>query len=201
MLRVGLTGGLATGKSFVGRTFEELGCLWIQADKLGHQVLQPDGAAYEGVVEAFGSGILNEDGSIDRARLASEVFDQPERLEQLNRLVHPPVYALEEKLMAAYARRAPDGIAVVEAAILIETGSYKRFDRLIVTHCSEKLQVERALKREGASLEQVRARIKRQLPLAEKLKLADYAIDTSGSKEATAEKVRSVYESLRSIAS
>lgn len=200
MLRVGLTGGLATGKSFVGQALADLGCLWIQADELGHRVLAPGGEAYQAVVEAFGRDILKEDGSIDRNRLAEEVFDQPDRLALLNSLVHPPVIRMEEELIAAFAAREPSGIAVVEAAILIETGGHKRFDRLIVTWCTEQQQIERALRRPGATLEQVKARLRRQMPLEEKVRLADYVIDTSGTKEQTIEQVRKVYESLRRIA-
>ncbi|MCP5119040.1 MAG: dephospho-CoA kinase, partial [bacterium] len=116
MLRVGLTGGLASGKSFVGRTLAELGCLWIQADALGHQVLAPGGEAYDAVVAEFGGGILKSDGSIDRTRLADEVFASPERIKALNSLVHPPVIRIEEKLMEKFASKNPSGIAVVEAA-------------------------------------------------------------------------------------
>ena len=122
MLCVGLTGGLATGKSFVGKTLSELGCLWIQADVLGHQVLAPGGVAYDDVLREFGKGILKEDGSVDRVRLANEVFGKPERLETLNRLVHPPVIAMEEAMIREFAERNPSGIAVVEAAILVEHG-------------------------------------------------------------------------------
>ncbi len=199
MLRIGLTGGLATGKSFVGRTLADLGCFWIQADELGHRVLEPGGEAYDGVVAEFGDTILKEDGTIDRHKLAAEVFDRPERLAALNRLVHPPVLALEEKLMAEFASREPNGIAVVEAAILVEAGSHKRFDRLIVTRCTEAQQMERALERPGADRKQILTRLAHQMPLEEKVKLADYVIDTSGSKEETVEQVRKVYESLRSI--
>lgn len=200
MLRVGLTGGLATGKSFVGKALADLGCLWIQADELGHRVLAPGGEAYAAVLEAFGRDILKEDGSIDRSRLAEEVFNRPDRLALLNSLVHPPVIRMEEELIAAFAAREPSGIAVVEAAILIETGGHKRFDRLIVTRCTEQQQIERALRRPGATLEQVMARLRRQMPLEEKVRLADYVIDTSGTKEQTLEQVRKVYESLRRIA-
>lgn len=200
MLRVGLTGGLATGKSFVGKALADLGCLWIQADELGHRVLAPGGEAYEAVVNAFGRDILKEDGSIDRSRLAEEVFERPDRLALLNSLVHPPVIRMEEELIAEFAAREPSGIAVVEAAILIETGGHKRFDRLIVTRCTEQQQIERALKRPGATLEQVLARLRRQMPLEEKVRLADYVIDTSGTKQQTLEQVRNVYESLRRIA-
>jgi dephospho-CoA kinase len=200
VLRVGLTGGLATGKSFVGKALADLGCLWIQADELGHRVLAPGGEAYAAVLEAFGRDILKEDGSIDRSRLAEEVFNRPDRLALLNSLVHPPVIRMEEELIAAFAAREPSGIAVVEAAILIETGGHKRFDRLIVTRCTEQQQIERALRRPGATLEQVMARLRRQMPLEEKVRLADYVIDTSGTKEQTLEQVRKVYESLRRIA-
>ncbi len=200
MLRVGLTGGLATGKSFVGRTLADLGCYWISADELGHRVLEPGGEAYEAVVAEFGRGILDEEGRIDRRKLAGEVFGSPEKLEKLNRIVHPLVIGLEEKLLAEYGARRPDGIAVVEAAILIETGSHKRFDRLIVTVCDPEQQIERATRRTGMSREEVLARIRRQLPTEEKVKLADYVIDTSGTKEETVRQVKKVYEELRSIA-
>ena len=201
MLRVGLTGGLATGKSFVGRTLAELGCYWIQADELGHRALAPDGEVYPEVVAEFGSGILKEDASVDRSRLADEVFDKPERLARLNSLVHPAVVRMEEQLMSEFAAGEPDGIAVVEAAILVETGGHKRFDRLIVARCSEEKQIERAMRRPGASLEQVRARLSRQMSLDEKVRLADYVVDTSGTKENTTGQVRKLYQSLRSITS
>lgn len=201
MLCVGLTGGLATGKSFVGRTLSELGCLWIQADVLGHQVLAPGGVAYDGVLREFGEGILKEDGSVDRVRLANVVFGKPERLEVLNRLVHPPVIAMEEAMVREFAERNPSGIAVVEAAILVEHGGYKRFDKLIVTRCEERQQIERAMERLGATLEQVRARLDRQMPVEEKVRLADFVIDTSGTKEQTVEQVRQVHESLQGLAS
>lgn len=198
MLRVGLTGGLATGKSFVGKVLEELGCHLIRADELGHQVLAPDGEAYEAVVREFGPGILDEKGAIDRRKLAAEVFDNPERLALLTSLVHPPVFRREEAWMEEIERQDPEGIAVVEAAILIETGHYKHYDRLIVTVCDEPLQIERAMRRDHLTEQEVRARLSRQMLLQEKMKYADYVIDTSGSKEKTIGKVREVYDSLRS---
>ena len=136
MLKVGLTGGLACGKSFVGEELASFGCLLIHADELGHQVLAPGGEAYEDVVREFGAEILERGGDIDRQALAAQVFGAPERLARLNALVHPPVLRREEALIAEFAARQPDGIAVVEAAILIETGSYKRFDRIILVTCS-----------------------------------------------------------------
>jgi dephospho-CoA kinase len=199
MLKVGLTGGLASGKTLVGEALAGSGCLLIQADELGHEALAPGGEAYDAVVREFGPAIVTGDGLIDRQQLASLVFGSPERLARLNALVHPPVVRREEKSIAEFATREPRGIAVVEAAILIETGSYKRFDRIILAWCSEEQQVERALRRDGAAEADVRARIRRQMPLEEKRKFADFVIDTSGRKEDTLRQTQAVYQALRRI--
>jgi dephospho-CoA kinase len=199
MLKVGLTGGLACGKTFVGQALAALGCHLIQADELGHEVLLPAGEAYADVVGEFRAGILNDDGTIDRKRLAAEVFDKPDRLEVLNRLVHPHVFRRERELMDQFAKSDPRGIVVVEAAILIETGTYKNYDRLILVECEEEQQIARSLKRDHADRAEVLARLRRQMPLVEKRKFAHYVIDTSGSKEQTLRRVREVYDALRRI--
>jgi len=199
MLRVGLTGGLASGKSLVGRALADLGCLLIQADELGRQVEEPGGEAYEGIVKEFGKEILTPQGAIDRRRLAALVFHEPERLKRLNALVHPPVKARERQLQEDFARRHPDGIAVTEAAILVETGTYREYDKLIVAVCRPEQQIERAMSRDGLTRKEVMDRVRRQMPLEEKRKHADYVIDTSGSKEDTLAQTRAVYNSLRSI--
>lgn len=201
MLKVGLTGGLACGKTLVGEALARFGCLLVQADELGHEVLAPGGEAYEAVVQEFGSDILGENGAIDRRALAARVFSSPDRLARLNALVHPPVVRREQQLLEEFAAREPHGIAVVEAAILIETGSYRRFDRIILVICLEEQQVERALRREGAVLDDIRARLSRQMPLEEKRKFADFVIDTSGDKQSTLRQTRAVYESLRRVES
>ena len=199
MLKVGLTGGLASGKSFVGQALAGLGCHLIQADELGHLVLLPDGEAYADVAREFGPGILKEDGSIDRKRLAVEVFGEPDRLERLNQLVHPHVFRRERQLIEQFANSDPHGIVVVEAAILIETGNYKAFDRVILVECSEEKQIERAMKRDHLEREEVVARLRRQMPMAQKRKFAEYVISTCGSKEETLRQVGEVYEALRRI--
>jgi dephospho-CoA kinase len=201
MLKVGLTGGIASGKSFVGEALAGYGCLLIQADEIGHAVMAPGGEAFQPVVQAFGREILSADGSIDRRALATRVFADPRRLARLNALVHPAVIRLENESIAAFGAAHPDGIAVVEAAILIETGSYSRFDKLILVICAVEQQVERALRREGASESDIRARISRQMPLARKRKFADFVIDTSGEKEVTLRQTRAVYDVLRRIQS
>ena len=164
---MGLTGGLACGKSFVGETLGQLGCHVLQADRLGHEVLLPGGEAYAQVVHEFGPGVLGEAGTIDRRALAAQVFGKPERLALLNSFVHPPVLRREEEWLARVAAEDPRGIAVVEAAILIETGSYRRFDKLIVVTCDVEQQVQRSMKRDGTAREEVLARLSRQMPWRE----------------------------------
>jgi dephospho-CoA kinase len=200
MLRVGLTGGLATGKSFIGRVLEHLGCYLIRADELGHQVLLPSGEAYAPVVQEFGRGILDENGNIDRRRLAGVVFHDAGKLAKLSRIVHPAVHRVEQLETARIAALDPKAIVVVEAAILVETGSYATFDRLILAVCTPEQQIERAMERDSCSLEDALERIGRQLPLEEKKKFAHFVIDTSGSKESTAEQTRVVYQALRQAA-
>lgn len=199
MLKVGLTGGLATGKSFVGRALADLGCHLINADDLGREVMQPGAEAFDSIVAEFGAGILAPDGSLDRKRLAAEVFSRPERLAALNRLVHPPVIRRENEWMEQIVARDPGGIAVVEAAVMIEASSHLRFDKLILAVCGEEQQVERAMLRDGVSREEALSRIWRQMPLEEKRKFADYVIDTSGAPEDTLRQTREVHHSLRSI--
>jgi dephospho-CoA kinase len=199
MLTVGLTGGLACGKSFVGEALAEMGCHLLQADRLGHEVLLPGGEAYDPVVREFGPAVLGENGNIDRRALAAQVFGNPERLARLNSFVHPPVIRQEAEWLARVAAADQHGIAVVEAAILIETGSYRRFDKLIVVVCSEEQQVERSMKRDGMAREDALARLSRQMPIAEKRKYADFIIDSSGAKEEALRQTRALYESLRRI--
>ncbi|MBV8821067.1 MAG: dephospho-CoA kinase [Acidobacteriaceae bacterium] len=196
MLRVGLTGGLASGKSFVGRSLASMGAHLIQADEIGHEVLDRHGSAYPAVVEQFGAGVLDTGGNIDRRKLAAVVFNDSDKLQRLTGIVHPAVLKREQEMMDEIARTDPQGIAVVEAAILVETGSYRKYDRLILVVCSPEQQMERAMHRDSYTREEVTARLQRQLPLEEKKRLAHYIIDTSGTKENTVEQTRAVYNDL-----
>ena len=199
MLKVGLTGGLACGKSFVGQALADMGCHLLEADQLGHEALLPGGAAYDDAIREFGPAIVGSDGRIDRKALAALVFRRPERLAVLNSFVHPAVFRQEVEWLARVHAADPQAIAVVEAAILIETGSYRSFDKLIVVTCREEQQVERALARDGATREEVLGRLSRQMPLEQKRGFADFVIDASGAKEETLRQTRAVYESLRRI--
>jgi dephospho-CoA kinase len=185
MYTAGLTGGLGSGKSFVGHALAQLGCHLIEADNLGHEVLQAGGAAHDAVLKEF--------GTVDRKALASQVFSHPERLATLNAIVHPAVELRRQQIAA----NLPDGILIYAAAILIEMGSYKNFDCLILAYCRREQQIERAMHRPGATLEDVLARLDRQMPLEEKRKYADYIIDTSGTKESTLSQAAEVYNCLQ----
>ncbi len=201
MLRVGLTGGLASGKSFVGEALAALGCHLLKADELGHKLLEPGSPVFARVVEAFGPSILDSEGRIVRRALGSLVFDDPERLAELNSIIHPAVIEEEERWMREIQAADPHAIAIVEAAILIETGSYRRFDTIVLAVCSEQQQIDRAVKRDGLSREEALARLRRQMPLEEKRKFAHYVIDTSGEKQQTLVQVRRLYDELRRLAS
>ncbi len=200
MLKVGLTGGLASGKTFVAACFESLGARVVHADKLGHQVLEPAGEAFAEVVEAFGPEILAPDGSIDRKKLGALVFPDPERLERLNALVHPHVWRRQQAFFEKLQAEDPAAVAVVEAAILIETGAYTRYDRLVLAVCPPEEQIRRFIRREGATEAEARERMERQMPPAEKLPYADYVIDTSGPKEDTRRHAAAIYAKLKAAA-
>jgi dephospho-CoA kinase len=200
MLKVGLTGGYASGKSFVAAELRRLGCRVIHADQLGHEVLLPGGAAYQPTLDLFGPDILAADGTIDRKALGALVFTSNDRLQKLNGIVHPAVFTLEEKLLAQFEAEDPQSIVVLEAAILIETGRYRACDKLILTVCSLETQLVRGIKRDGLTHEEALARIARQMPPEEKKRFADYLIDTDGEKSATLAQVHDVFIELKSLA-
>lgn len=196
MLLVGLTGGYATGKSFVAKQFERLGCKLIYADELGHRVLEPDGPAYSATVELFGEEILKPDKHIDRKKLGSIVFESPEMLEKLTSIVHPAVFGLQEAMISQLRRNAPGAVVMIEAAILIETGRHTFFDRLILTNCATETQIARGMTRDGVTREQAMARINRQLPFARKAEMADFIINTEGTEEETVHQVEAIFPKL-----
>jgi len=199
MLKVGLTGGIATGKSYVLSVLSELGCDVIDADKVAHQVIEPGRPAYLDIVNHFGAEILNEDGAINRAALGAIVFGNKTAREKLNAIVHPRVYEAQAEWFEQVARRDPSAIAVVDAALMIETGSYRRFDKLIVVYCGLELQIQRLMERNSFTREQAMSRISAQMPSEEKLKFADYSINTSGGFEDTRRQTEKIYEELRSF--
>jgi dephospho-CoA kinase len=177
----------------------ELGCEVIDMDTAAHRVIEPGCPAYFDIIDHFGRDILNEDGSINRAALGAIVFTNKTARERLNAIVHPRVYEAQAEWFEQIARRDPDAIAVVDAALMIETGSYRRFDKVIVVYCDTELQLQRLTERNGFTREQGLARISAQMPSEEKLKYADYSIDTSNGFEDTRRQVEKIYEELRAL--
>lgn len=195
-LLVGLTGGIATGKSTVAALLRERGCIVIDADILAREVVEPGQPAYERIVAAFGPGVLAPDRALDRKALASIVFADPERRKELEAITHPEIRARFAARVAELTEQGFDGIVIFDAAVMIESGNYRNMDRLVVVTADAEAQVRRQQARDGASVEAATRRIASQMPLAEKVKLADYVIDNAGPREATAARVAEVHEAL-----
>jgi dephospho-CoA kinase len=197
MLRIGLTGGIATGKSTAGAMFVELGCHLIDSDRITHELLDPGQAVHAAVVQEFGKGILAPDGTIDRRILGNLVFADPKARTALNSLVHPAVIRRQQEWLEEVEEKDPHGIAIVDAALMIEVGTYKNYDKLVVVTCRPEIQRQRLKARSTLTEDQIEARIRSQMPPEEKAKYADFVIDSSGPIAETREQVRKIYEQLR----
>jgi len=206
LLKVGLNGGIASGKSVVGEMFVALGAHLIQADAIAHELMQPGEAVYGEVVRHFGKGILNPDGSVNRARLAEAAFgtpggNQPSRIRELNQIVHPAVIRRQEEWMEEVGRRDSRAIAMVEAALILEARAADRFDRLVVVTCRPEQRIQRWAARvgvdEATARREVTRRMAAQFPDEEKVKAADFVIDNSGSLDETQKQVAVVYGELK----
>jgi dephospho-CoA kinase len=196
MLKVGLTGGIAVGKTTVMKTFEELGAVCFDADQIARDVVKPGTPGLEAVVAEFGRDVLAPDGSLDRAALGKIVFGDPARRKRLEALLHPPIIAEQDRRIAEAFARDPNAIVIVDAALMVESGGYKRFDYLVVVHCAPEIQLERLMARNGLSREEALRRIGAQMPQEEKIRLADLTIDTSGSLDETRRATAAVWEAL-----
>jgi dephospho-CoA kinase len=192
LLIAGLTGGLASGKSFVADALRELGAYVIEADELGHQVIGPDGEARAQVLAEF--------GETDRAKLAAIVFAKPDRLAKLNAIVHPAVRQRARRMIGEIGARDAHAVIVYVAAILFESGGLEGTGKTIVVMCTREQQIARALERPGATQASVMARLEHQMPIAEKVARADYVIDSTGTKDDTLRQTKMVFEELRKMA-
>lgn len=197
MLRVGLTGSIGVGKSFVSGLLGELGCRVLDADETAREVVMLGSPALRDVVAAFGSGFLREDGSLDRSKLGALVFADRDERATLNSILHPYIIAKQDERLREWEAIDPNGIAIVDAALMIESGSYKRFDKLIVVQCRPEVQLQRLMARDNLSREEAEKRIGAQMSQDEKKKFADYLIDTSDGFEAARKRTTEVYEELR----
>ena len=196
MLRVGLTGSIGVGKSFVAGVLAELGCHVLDADVTAREVVEPNSVALEKVVAEFGAEILQPDGTLDRTKLGNLVFGDQQRRATLNSILHPYIIARQDELLREWEAVDPYGIAVIDAALMIESGGYKRFDKLIVVHCRLEIQLQRLMLRNDLSREEAEKRVAAQMSQDEKKKFADYLIDTSEGFEDTRRQTESVYAAL-----
>jgi dephospho-CoA kinase len=196
MLHVGMTGNIASGKSNAALFFAELGVHVIDADKVAHDLLTPGHKTYRNVLEAFGNQVLCSNGSIDRRKLGKIIFPDKGKRLLLNSLTHPDVGAEILRRIFDLEQSFPHGIVMVDAALMVETGSYEMYDRLIVVTCDPALQISRLMNRDGLTEDEAKTRISSQMPIAEKIKLADYTIDTSSTLKQTRNQVEAVYKDL-----
>ncbi|MEJ2110845.1 MAG: dephospho-CoA kinase [Acidobacteriota bacterium] len=196
MLQVGLTGNIATGKSHVSKAFAELGAHIIDADLIAHEILCSGTETYTKVVKTFGREILNTDGSVNRKALGSIVFSDPKKRLLLNKMMHPAIGVEIRRRIEALERTTRRGIAIIEAALMVEVGSHKKYHLLVVVKCRTSLQVARLVNRDNLSEEDAKARIQSQMAMDEKSKLADFIIDTSGTLKETQDQVQTIYKKL-----
>lgn len=200
MLKVGLTGSIAVGKSHVLSILRDLGCHTIDADLIAREVVMPGTAGLQAVVDQFGPVVLTSDKTLDRQKLGAIVFGDERKRALLNSILHPLIIAAQDDVIQKLDRDDPKGIVIIDAALMIESGGYRRLDKLIVVHCAPEIQLQRLMKRDGLSREAAEARIAAQMPQEEKKKFADFLIDTSGSFNETRAQVEGIYNQLRELA-
>lgn len=197
MLKVGLTGSIAVGKSYVVEIFRELGAFVVDADLTAREVVAPETKGWRLIVERFGSNILLPNNEIDRAQLGAVVFADADQRQLLNSIVHPLVAAAQDEWMHQRAMEKPDGIAIVDAALMIESGGYRRFDKIIVVWCDAETQIERLMKRNNLERAEAIQRIEAQMPQTEKKRFADFLIDTTNGFEAARRQTVEIFERLK----
>ncbi|HXI24253.1 MAG TPA: dephospho-CoA kinase [Pyrinomonadaceae bacterium] len=200
MLKVGLTGSIAVGKSHVLGIFKELGCHTIDADKIAREVVTPDSEGLNLVVENFGREVLQPDGSLDRQKLGAIVFADEAKRRQLNSILHPLIIAAQDEQIRQIEQTDPKGIVIIDAALMIESGGYRRMDKLIVVYCEPGIQLQRLMRRDGLPRETAESRIAAQMPQDAKKTFADFLINTSGDHSQTRTQVEGAYLGLRALA-
>ncbi len=200
MLKVGLTGSIAVGKSHALSILRELGCHTIDADQIARQVVTPGSSGLKAIVDHFGTEVLSSNGTLDRQKLGAIVFEDEQKRALLNSILHPLIIAAQDEQVRKLEQDDPKGIVVIDAALMIESGGYRRLDKLIVVHCRPEIQLQRLMKRDGLSRDDAENRIAAQMPQEEKKRFADFLIATSGTFEETRAQVEDVYRQLRALA-
>lgn len=200
MLVVGLTGGVGSGKTTVSKMLNEEGAYLIDADQIARELVQPRTAAWNELIRVFGKEILEDNESIHRKKLAAKVFSDPAQRNLLNQILHPRIKKEMQRRMREIGQRDPDAIVVIDAPLLVELGDHREMDKVIVVTSGEAQQVERLREREGASEEEARRILSSQMPMEEKLKVADFVIRNDGSLEETRRRAKEVFQELRTTA-
>src|SRR5262245_64307402 len=195
-LLVGLTGSIATGKSTVSQMFAHLGARVLDADLLAREVVMPGQPAYLKIVEEFGQGVVQDDGSLDRKALGAIVFADATRRKRLEEITHPAIGLRQQRILSVLEEEEFEGIVIWDVALLFETGGVARMDRVVVVYTDPDTELARLVARDGLSEDAARARISSQMPVAEKAKRAHYVIDNSGGRANTERQVKAIYESL-----
>ena len=199
MLIVGLTGGVASGKTEVSRVLKEEGAYIIDADQIARELVQPRKPAWKEIVRAFGQEILQEDGSIHRKKLAGKVFADAKQRKRLNGILHPRIRKEMDRRAKEIGRRDPEAIVVIDAPLLVELGDHRRMNKLIVVTSTRSQQLEKLKSRDGANPKEALQIVSSQMPLEEKLKFADFVIRNEGSLAETKRKARQVFKELKKV--
>jgi len=200
MILVGLTGGVATGKSTVAKMFKQGGAAVINADLLARQVVEPGKPAWRAIVKLFGKIVLNQDRSLDRQALGSIVFHNPKKRRQLERIIHPRVAREQRRLVRWIAKRKPHAVVIYEVPLLFEAGVDKRVDKIIVVNVDRNTQIARLKKRNGLSRAEALRRIRSQMPLAKKIQRADHVLNGTLPRPSLRKQVGQLFRSLRLLA-
>ena len=200
MILVGLTGGIASGKSLVSKLLKELGAYIIDADEIAHEVIQPGEPAYQEILPQFGKEILNEDGTIDRSKLGRLVFSDPVKRTLLEGIVHPRVFAIEEARRRQAVQQDPEAVIIFDAPLLIETRAYELMDKVIVVYANSRTQLKRLMERDHLEYDEAKRRIAAQLPIADKRQHADYIINSGDPPNDVAKQTAAIYHELKALA-
>ena len=200
MLKVGLTGSIAVGKSYVGEVFRELGAFVLDADQTSREVVEPNTDGLRLITKEFGDEILHPNGELDRIKLGAIIFADEAKRQLLNSIVHPLVIEKQNDWLRRIESENSEAIGIIDAALMIESGGYKRFDQLIVVWCEPDIQLKRLMLRNNLSVEEAARRIKSQMPQEEKKRYADFLIDTSNGFDAAEKQAREVFNQLKVLA-
>jgi dephospho-CoA kinase len=200
MLIVGLTGGVASGKSLVSQVWREEGAYLIDADRIARELVQPQAPAWKALVKVFGKEILQEDGSIHRKKLATRVFSNPVEKDLLNRILHPRIKREINRRFRGIGQKDPKAIVVIDAALLVETGYYRNVDKVVVVTSTQKQQIERLRRRDRIDKEMARGIIDSQISAEERTRVADIIIRNEGSRVKTKRKAKEVFQELKRTA-